>query len=311
MLAVRFCGYGDVDVLKVVEIPRPEPGPGEVLVKVLAAAINPGEAVVRSGAAHSVFPATFPSGQGSDLAGLVEEVGAGVAGWSRGDEVIGFTDDRASHAEYVLAEAGNLTAKPPGIPWEVAGSLYVAGTTAYAMVQSVSPAPGETVVVAGAAGGVGSIAAQLARNAAVTVIGLAGGANHRWLLDHGMTPVSYGPGTIDRVRAAAPDGVDAFLDTFGAGYVEMALELGVPPHRIDTIVDFPAVEKHGVKFEGNAAAGNAQVLAELAALIDAGRLEVPIAASYPLTEVRQAFREVEQRHTHGKIVLLPQKGLAR
>lgn len=304
-LAVRFDEYGDVDVLNVVDVPRPVPGPGEVLVKVVAAAINPGEAVIRTGVAHAIFPATFPSGQGSDLAGVVAEVGDGVSDRAEGDEVIGFTDRRASHAEYVVAEAKNLVRKPAGVPWEVAGSLYVAGTTAYAAVRAVALSPGDTVVVAGAAGGVGSLAVQLAKDTGAQVIGLASKANHDWLAGHGVVPVEYGPGVAERVLQAANGTVDAFIDAFGNGYVEMALELGVAPERIDTIVDFGAVGKYGVKFEGNAAAAQASVLAELAALIEAGRLEVPIAAVYPLAQVRDAYREVEKRHTHGKIVLRP------
>lgn len=308
-LAVRFDEYGGVDVLNVVEVARPVPGPGEVLVKVEAAAVNPGEAVIRTGLAHAMFPATFPSGQGSDLAGVVAEVGppgpVATPEWLVGDEVIGFTDRRASHAEYVVVDAANLVSKPAGVPWEVAGSLYVAGTTAYAAVRAVAPTADDTLVVAAATGGVGSIAVQLARLTGATVIGLASATHHCWLKGYGVIGVEYGPGVAERIQVASGGRVDAFIDAFGHGYVDLALKLGVPAQRINTIVDFAAVEKHGVKFEGNAAAANAAVLAELAALIDAGRLEVPIAAVYPLAKVRDAYREVELRHTHGKIVLRP------
>jgi NADPH:quinone reductase-like Zn-dependent oxidoreductase len=172
--AVRFDEYGGVDVLKVADVPKPEPGPGQVLVQVKAAGINPGEAKIRDGLLHYRWPSTFPSGEGSDLAGVVAQTGPGVTGWSAGDEVIGYTDNRASHAEYVVAEEQNLTAKPAGLPWDVAGSLFVAGATAYAAVRAVAPTEGDTVVVSGAAGGVGSIAVQLARLDGATVIGLAG-----------------------------------------------------------------------------------------------------------------------------------------
>jgi NADPH:quinone reductase-like Zn-dependent oxidoreductase len=303
--AVRFNEYGNVDVLEVVEIPRPVPGAGQVVVEVEAAAINPGEAAIRAGTFAERWPATFPSGQGSDLAGVVAEVGPDVAGVAAGDEVIGFTDDRASHAQLVLVEAANLTPRPAGVSWEAAGSLYVAGTTAYAAVRAVSLAPGDTVVVSAAAGGVGSLAVQLAKNAGATVIGLAGPANHDWLTGHGVLPVTYGDGVADRIRAAAGGRVDAFIDAFGGGYVELAIELGVARDRIDTIADFAAVEKYGVKAEGNASAGTAEVLAELAALVDKGALEIPVAEVYPLAEVRDAYRELERRHTRGKIVLHP------
>jgi NADPH:quinone reductase-like Zn-dependent oxidoreductase len=163
--AVRYEKYGDVNVLDVVEVPRPQPGPDQVLVQVKAAGINPGEAKIRDGLLAQQWPSTFPSGQGSDLAGVVTETGQDVTGVAPGAEVIGYTDNRASQAEYVLVDAGNLTPKPPALSWPVAGSLFVAGATAYAAVRAVSLAAGDTVVVSGAAGGVGSIAVQLARRA--------------------------------------------------------------------------------------------------------------------------------------------------
>jgi NADPH:quinone reductase-like Zn-dependent oxidoreductase len=303
--AVRYDEYGSVDVLAVVDVEPPTPGPGQLLVRVRAAGINPGEAKIRAGLLHERYPATFPSGQGSDLAGVVEQVGDGVAEFAAGDEVIGYTDNRASHAELVLVEAENATRRPGNVPWEVAGSLFVAGATASAAVRAVAAGPGDTVVVAGAAGGVGSIAVQLAVRAGATVIGLASPANHDWLRAHDVLPVTYGAGVAQRIRAAAPDDVDAFIDTVGEGYVELALELGVAPERIDTIVDFAAVEKLGVKAEGNAAGASAQTLAELAELIADGALEIPIERVYPLDQVRDAYRELEAGHTRGKIVLTP------
>jgi NADPH:quinone reductase-like Zn-dependent oxidoreductase len=301
--AVRFDEYGGAEVLKVVDVPRPIPGPGQVLVQVKAAGINPGEAKIRNGLLHARWPATFPSGQGSDLAGIVAETGAGVTGFSAGDEVIGFTDNRASQAEYAIVEAENLTAKPPAVPWEVAGALFVVGATAYAAVRALELTKGDTVVVSGAAGGVGSIAVQLAKRAGATVIGLASEANHDWLTAHGVIPVSYGDGVADRIRQAA-DKVNAFIDTFGANYVQLALELGVEPSRIDTIANPEAVQKYGVKAAGNAAGASADVLAELAALIAAGELELPVAATFPLSQVQDAYRRLAQGHLLGKIVLL-------
>ncbi|MEU2872192.1 NADP-dependent oxidoreductase [Streptomyces olivoreticuli] len=303
--AVRFTEYGGIDVLKVVDVGRPSPGHGQVLVKVVTAGINPGETKIREGLLHDRWPAAFPSGQGSDFAGTVEETGEGVDGFAPGDEVIGFTDRRASHAEYVLAEATELIHRPAGVPWEQAGALFVAGTTAYAAVRAVALAPGDTVVVSGAAGGVGSLAVQLARQAGATVIGLASEPNHAWLTAHGTIPVRYGDGVADRIRAAADGRVDAFVDTFGDGYIELALDLGVRPDRIDTIIDFAGAEKHGTKAEGSAKAAGAEVLGELAALADQGRLEIPVAKVYPLVDVRDAYRELERQHTQGKIVLKP------
>jgi NADPH:quinone reductase-like Zn-dependent oxidoreductase len=305
--AVQYDRYGDVDVLEVRDVERPRPGAGEVLVEVKAAAINPGEAMIRRGALHDRWPATFPSGQGSDLAGVVAEVGKGVDIFAVGDEVLGFTDNRASQAQFVAVPAAQLTAKPPEVSWEIAGALYVAGTTAYAAVRAIALKPGDTVAVAGAAGGVGTIAVQLAKRAGATVLGIAGPSNDEWLATHGVTPVNYGDGLAKRLRDATPDGqIDAFLDFFGGGYVELAVtELGVDAERVDTIIDFPAIERFGVRGEGNADAADATVLAELADLVAAGELEVPVAEVYPLDQVREAFRRLEQRHTRGKIVLRP------
>ncbi len=302
--AVRFDNYGGVDVLNVLDVPRPVPGPGQVLVQVKAAGINPGEAKIRDGLLAERYPATFPSGQGSDLAGIVAETGPGVTGVAAGDEVIGYTDNRASQAEFAVVEAAHLTPKPPGVPWPVAGALYVVGATAYAAVRAVAPAQGDVLVVSGAAGGVGSLAVQLARRTGATVIGLASPVHHEWLTAHGVIPVSYGDGVAGRIRQAA-DSVDAFIDTVGSGYVQLALELGAAPGRIDTIADFAAIARYGVKGDGNAAGASPAVLAELAALIADGQLEIPIAATFPLAEVREAYRRLAKGHVQGKIVLLP------
>jgi NADPH:quinone reductase-like Zn-dependent oxidoreductase len=306
MKAVRFDDYGGIEVLEVRDVARPEPGDRQVLVTVRAAGINPSEAAIRAGVVREIFPATFPSGQGSDLAGVVEAVGAGVNGVAVGDEVIGFTNDRASQAEYVLVEAANLTAKPAAVPWEVAGALFVAGVTGVATVRAVAPTAGEAVVIAGAGGGVGVFAVQLAVRTGTCVIALASERHHAWLRERGAVPVAYGDGVRERIMVAAEEmPVAAFIDLVGRGYVELALELGIAKDRIDTIVDFPAVQKYGVKTEGGAAAASAATLAELAGAIAAGDLVVPIQRTYPLDEVRAAFTELEAGHIAGKIVLIP------
>jgi NADPH:quinone reductase-like Zn-dependent oxidoreductase len=306
MKAVRFDRYGGVDVLDVVEVDDPKAGDGQVVVAVEAAGINPGEAAIRQGLLHERWPATFPSGQGSDLAGVVTEVGPGVDGVAVGDEVIGWTDNRASHAELALVEAEHLTPRPAAVPWEVAGALYVVGATAYAAVRAVDLSEGDVVAVSGAAGGVGTLAVQLARPAGATVVGLAGESHHDWLREHGAIPVTHGDGVAERIRAASGGRVDAFIDLFGSGYVELALELGVAPERIDTIADFTAPQRHpGVRTDGNMAGASAATMATLAGLIADGSLEMPIARVYPLAEVREAYTELERRHTLGKIVLRP------
>ena len=308
MKAVRFDTYGDVDVLTVDEVPVPDPGPRQVLVRVRAAGINPGEAKIRDGLLHERWPAAFPSGQGSDLAGVVERLGPGVTGVAPGDEVIGWVDNRSSQAEYAVVEAGHLTPKPAAVPWEVAGALPVAGFTAWAAVRAVNLRSGDAIAISGAAGGVGSLAVQLARRAGATVVGIAGENKHEWLRTHGAIPVRYGEDLVGRIRDAllATPQVDAFIDTHGGDYVEFAInELGVEPSRVDTIVRFDAVASYGVKAEGNAAGASAETLKELAGLVAAGELEVPIAGTYPLDRVREAYAELAKGHPRGKIVLIP------
>ena len=303
--AVRFDQYGGIDVLHIEEVPLPTLGENEVLVRVRAAGINPGEAAIRQGLMAKQWPATFPSGQGSDFAGIVEKAGAGIRTFKAGDEVIGFTDNRASQAEYVVADAANLVRRPPHVSWEQAGGLFVVGTTAYAAIKAVGLKRGETLVVSGATGGVGSVVVQLALNIGAQVIGLAGENSGSWLEEQGAIPVAYGDGMEERIKAAAQDKIDAFIDTYGHGYVDLALSLGINAQRIDTIIDFEAAKKYHTKTDGNAAGARAEVMAELADLIEKGKLEIPIAKVYKLEEVRDAFKELEKRHTHGKIVLVP------
>ena len=307
MKAVRFDEYGDVDVLTVADVPVPDPGAGQVLVRVKAAGINPGEAKIREGLLHALWPATFPSGQGSDLAGVVDRLGPGVTTVAAGDEVIGWVDTRSAQAEYAVVDADNLAGKPAEVPWEVAGALGVAGFTAWAAVRAVNLKTGDTVAVSGAAGGVGSLTVQLARRIGATVVGIAGPHNQEWLREHGAIPVRYGEDLVGRIFDAllTTPQVDAFIDTYGGDYVEFAInELGVEPSRVDTIVRFDAVREYGVKSEGNAVGASAANLEELAQLVAAGELEVPIAATYPLDQVREAYARLATGHVRGKIVLL-------
>ncbi len=305
--AVRFDRYGDREVLYIAEVDTPAPGPGEVLVEVRAAGINPGEAAIRKGALHEMFPATFPSGQGSDLAGVVIEAGPGVTEFAVGDEVLGFSHGRSSHATHTTVPVGQLVEKPAQLSWAAAGSLYVVGATAYATVRAVAPQPDETVAVSAAAGGVGSLVVQLLVRRQARVLGIASQNSAEWLHAHDVTPIEYGDELADRLRQAAPNGIDAFIDLFGPDYVQLAVDVGVPPERIETIISFQKAAEVGAKTEGSTDASTPEVLAEMADLVASGAVDFDIAATYPLDRVADAFAELEQRHTHGKIVLLPQE----
>jgi NADPH2:quinone reductase len=303
--AVRFDRYGGREVLYVADVPMPTPAADEAIVAVKAAAINPGEAAIRSGALQDRFPATFPSGEGSDLAGIVVAVGDDVNDFAVQDAVLGFSWRRSSHATHVAVPVSQLIHKPPELSWEVAGSLYVVGCTAYAAVRAVDAQAGETVAVSAAAGGVGTVVVQLLALRGAKVLGIASPSNAEWLRSHGAVQVSYGEGLAERLKAASPDAIDAFIDLFGPEYVQLAVDLGIPRDRIETIASFEKAQEVGAKADGSATASTPEVLADMAGLVAAGAIEIPIAATYPLERVADAFEELEHRHTRGKIVLIP------
>jgi NADPH:quinone reductase-like Zn-dependent oxidoreductase len=303
--AVRFHEFGGADVLRVEQVGLRALGPDDVIVDVRAAGINPGETNIRTGRLEALFPTVFPCGEGSDLAGVISAVGDDVTAWQADDEVLGWTWERSSHAERAVVPASQLIRKPAALSWDVAGSLYVAGCTAFAAVRAVRAADGDTVLVSAAAGGVGTIAVQLLRLRGARVIAIASERNARWLRERGCVVVPYGDDIADRVRAAAPGGVDAAIDLFGPEYVYLAASLGVPSERINTVISFQAAADTGAKTEGSAAGTSTEILAQLAALAADGSIDVPIAARYPLDQVQDAFTVLERRHTFGKIVLVP------
>lgn len=305
MRAVRLDEYGDVAVLEVRDVDIPVAASDQVVVEVVATSINPGEASIRKGAMDSERTAVFPMGEGSDFAGRVVDVGVEVTGWDVGAEVIGWSGQRSAHAQYVAVPAAQITHRPVQVPWEQAGSLYVAGGTAVAMRDAVSAQPGETVVVTAAAGGVGSILTQLLARGGVRVLGVAGPDNDAWLRGAGAEPVTRGDDLAERLRAAAPEGVAAFFDCFGQGYTDLALELGVPPEQVVTIADFEAARGNGTRVVFGYESTTASTLAGLAEMIASGDVVVPVAATYPLEEVRAAYTALAERRTRGKIVLLP------
>lgn len=305
MRAVRLDGYGDVGVLEVRDVDVPVAAPDQVVVQVVATSINPGEASIRTGAMDPERSAVFPMGEGSDFAGRIVDVGGEVTGWNVGAGVIGWSDQRSAHAQYVAVPEEQITYRPERVPWEQAGSLYVAGGTAVTMRDAISLHSGETVVVTAAAGGVGSILTQLLVRSGAQVLGVAGPDNDAWLRGVGAEPVNRGADLVERIRAAAPGGIAAFFDCFGQGYTDRALELGAPTEQVVTIADFEAARRNGTRVVFGWQHTTASTLAMLAEMIANGDLEVPIAATYPLEEVRAAFTALAERRTRGKIVLLP------
>jgi NADPH:quinone reductase len=301
--AVQLSAYGGLEQLKIVEVAKPEPKAGEVVVRVIAAGTNPGEIGIREGFLKDVYPKEFPFGQGADFAGRVDSVGAGVAEFSPGDAVLGWSEERSAQAEYVLSSTARLIAKPPALDWFRAGSLFVVATTAVAAVRAVSLKPGDVVAVSGAAGGVGSLAVQFAQRTGARVIGIASDESAPFLRSVGVEPLAYGNGLGERLRAAAPNGLTAFIDLFGGGYVELAVTLGVAPERINTIIDFAGAQKAGAKTDGSAAATSRETLAFVANAIAWGDIVMPVSAIYPFSMVHDAYTELARRKAHGKIVL--------
>jgi NADPH:quinone reductase-like Zn-dependent oxidoreductase len=301
--AVRFDRYGNVDVLEIAEVEIPALNPGQVLVRTIVAGTNPGDIPIREGLLAQEFPTTFPSGQGTDFAGVVAELGDGVTTPSVGTPVIGLSKERSAQSEFVAVPADRLAIKPEALDWDVAGGLYVVASTATAVVAAVAPQRGETILLSGAAGGVGSLAAQLVVRTGATVIGIAGKSHHDWLKSIGVTPVDYETDLRSNLNRVAPDGFDAAIDTVGHGYVDLAIDLGIAPDRIDTIADFAAAARHKVHTDGSSAAESSSVLAEVAGLVANGELQVPVAAVYNLQDVKQAYTKLAEGHTGGKIVL--------
>lgn len=304
--AIAFGTYGSADVLQPVELDLPVPGPGQVRIAVRSAGVNPIDHKIRSGDMAGFFPVEFPCVPGREASGVVEAVGDGVTGVRAGDAVLGPTVTGA-YAERALADASRLAAKPVSMPWEEAAGLPVAAETAWRALEPLQLREGETLLIHGAAGGVGTMAVQFARSRDVHVIGTASEANHEYLRGLGAHPVTYGEGLADRVRALAPDGVDAALDASGKGdAVAVSVELTGGPERVVTIADSEGALRHGVRFSSGAEPGASRTVPALTAalgLFESGILQLPIHRLYPLSEAAEAQRESERGHLTGKIVL--------
>ncbi len=304
MRAARFHEYGDFDVISVEEVEAPEPGQGQVSLRVRAAGVNPIDWKVLHGIAGGGEPLSEPRGLGVDVAGVVEQVGEGV-GLSPGDEVLGMSITPA-YAEVALSTPQMLTSKPPGLSFEVAGSLAVVVGTAYATLERLAVKSGETLLVTGASGAVGSIVVQVAVARGAKVIGTAGEARLGYLRELGATAVAYGDGLPERLRELAPDGVDAALDASGHGELPAAIELAGGTQRVLSIASSAEAAELGVTF--HAGGGGEQTIThvqDVIPLIEAGKISFPVAGVYALEQLGEALRESEHGRPAGKLVIVP------
>ena len=300
----QFSEYGDPDVIRVVETPAPTPGPGKVRLAVRAASVNPIDWKTVAGSMRDQIPLRLPAGVGTDVAGVIDQVGSDVSEFSVGDEVLG-SSVTPSFADYALAEPASLVRKPVDVSWWVAGSLAAAGGTAYAALKQLGVQTGETLLIHAAAGGVGTFAVQLAVARGATVIGTASKGNHSYLRVIGAVPVSYGDGLLERVRSLAPQGVDAVLDASGRGEIPLSIGLTGDPERVLTLVAVDAADT-GIQIHvGGPGSDLGDALREIGALLEQRRLIVPIWHAYSLAEIATAFKVSIAGHLAGKVVVLP------
>ncbi|WP_424216204.1 NADP-dependent oxidoreductase (plasmid) [Streptomyces sp. BI20] len=311
MKAVVFEEFGGPEVLKVTEVETPEPGAGQVRVRVWAAGVNPADLKIRAGFMEAVFPTRFPATPGLEFAGVVDAVGPGVTGLAPGDEVLGWTRGGGAYAEYLVTGADLVTPKPAGLDWPTAAALPVATETAHRALGLLGLRAGETLIVHGAAGAVGSVAVQDAVAAGLRVVGTARADRHAWVRSLGALPVAYGEGLEQRVRealgeAAAGSGavVDAAFDAAGHGALPALIALrGDAADRVVTTAD-PAAAEFGVPFSA-VPEPSAPVLAAQALAAAEGRLRVLVAETFALADAASAQHHAETAPAAGKLILVP------
>ncbi|MEV1317700.1 NADP-dependent oxidoreductase [Micromonospora arborensis] len=301
MRAAAFHTFGGPEVLQVIEVATPVAGPGEVRVRVEAAGVQAYDSAVRSGWTPPGQTVRFPQIVGNDFAGVVDQTGTGVTDFRTGDEVVGWAL-LASCAEYVVVPAGQVVAKPAGMSWPQAGSLSASAQTAQTALEELKVGAGDTLLIHGASGGVGTVAVQLALAAGAKVIGTASPANQDYLRSLGATPTSYGDGLTDRVRALAPGGVDVALDAAGGAALDACLDLVADRDRIGTLVDFARADKLGVR--PLRSQRSAQRLQAITDLYRTGRLTLTVSQTFPLDRIADAHRRIETGHARGKTAVL-------
>ncbi|MGI5321438.1 NADP-dependent oxidoreductase [Actinomadura nitritigenes] len=298
MKAARFDRFGGPEVLEIVDLPDPHPGPGEIRIAVRAAGVNPSDWKKRQGLMDPELPQTL----GHEAAGVVDELGEGVEDVAVGDRVFGLSAEGAAQAE--LAVLSFYAPIPPSLDFPGAAALPAAIETATRALDQLGVASGGTLLINGASGSVGGAAVQLAVARGARVIGTGGPANHEYLRSLGAEPVEYGEGLVERVRALAPDGVDLALDVAGSGVLPELIGLAGGAEHVVTVADFAGAREHGVRFSRGDAGRAVHVLGEISALIEAGRFSLPVARTFPLKEIAEAHRAGEEGRVRGKLVLL-------
>jgi len=298
MKAASFSQFGGPEVLEIVELPDPHPGPDQVRIAVRAAGINPSDWRKRKGLMDGELPQTL----GYEAAGVVDELGEGVTDVAVGDRVFGFCSEGAAQAQ--LAVLSYYAPIPPSLDFAGAAALPVAVETATRALDQLGVASGHTLLINGASGSVGSAAVQLAVVRDASVIGTASPANHEYLRSLGAEAVAYGEGLVERVRTLAPDGVDRALDVAGSGVLPELIELAGGPERVVTIADFAGAQECGVAFSSGDAGRAVDALAEISDLIESGRFSLRVAQTFPLDEISEAQRVGEDSHGHGKLILV-------
>jgi NADPH:quinone reductase-like Zn-dependent oxidoreductase len=299
--AVQYSEYGGPEVLRVVEVEEPHAAPGQIRIAVRGASINPIDWKLRGGALAGGEPLAQPRVPGVDAAGVVDEVGEGVSDVSAGDEVFGFTVG-GSAAEHAIVEA--WATKPRALSFEEAAGYPVAVETAVRGLDLLGAGEGQTLLVNGAAGGVGTAVVQLAVARGARVIGLASERNHDYLRELGAEPTTYGDGMVDRVRELAPDGVDRAYDVAGSGVIPELIELAGSPDNVISIADFSAPQ-HGVRVTTGGEDRALHALPEAARLHEEGRFSLPVERTFPFSQAADAHRLSEEGHVRGKLVLVP------
>ncbi|AHV99641.1 NADP-dependent oxidoreductase [Paenibacillus sabinae] len=300
MTTMGIASFGPPEVLEAMMLDIPQAGQGTLRIKVKAAGVQPADCLVRKGRIPPGVTVQLPAVLGNEFAGIIDQLGEGVTGFEIGEDVLGF-QYLGSYAEYIVVPISQIVSKPTDMPWEVAGGFSGAAQTAHTAIEELKVAKGDVLFINGAAGAVGTVAVQLAKERGAVVIGSASEANHEYLKSLGAVPVLYGENMTESLRLLAPQGIDACLDAAGGEGLFAAVDIANDRSRIGTIIAFAQAEKLGVKEIRSKR--NASRLQNLVELYSEGKLHIHIRKVYSLDRAADAHREVETGHGRGKVVL--------